>query len=84
MGSFPGDYTGDWLFDASDFPVWRKLDGTPQGYRDWAFRYGDIVCGDCGGGPTPDMSGRSGTPEPGAGLLLVVGLLLCFFFRRGR
>jgi hypothetical protein len=36
----PGDYNNDGTVDAADYIVWKKTDGTPQGYDRWRVNFG--------------------------------------------
>jgi hypothetical protein len=56
----PGDFNGDGVVDAADYPAWRKLDNTPAGYDEFFENFGE------GGG------GAGAVPEPAAIYLLIV------------
>ena len=35
-----GDYNDDGAVNAADYVVWRKTDGTPEGYNTWRANFG--------------------------------------------
>jgi hypothetical protein len=75
-----GDFNDDGSVDAADYVVWRKDDGTPQGYDEWRANFGMPVIIGSGGG-----SGRAAaTPEPMTLGLLAAGSLGVTFLRRSR
>jgi hypothetical protein len=41
----PGDYNGDGIVDSADYVVWRKTDGTAQGYQTWRQNFGRMNYG---------------------------------------
>jgi hypothetical protein len=51
--------------------VWRKTDGTPQGYNTWRGNFGAVA----GGGGSIDST--SAVPEPTAWCLFVAAALCC-------
>jgi endonuclease/exonuclease/phosphatase (EEP) superfamily protein YafD len=71
----PGDYNNDNVVDAADYVVWRKSDGSPEGYTSWRANFGNT-----GSGAAAGPSLAAGTvPEPSTCLLAcaaVVGLLM--------
>jgi hypothetical protein len=74
----PGDFNTDGTVDAGDYVTWRKAysDTFANGYDDWRTNYGQSL-------PTGD--GSSATPEPTAGLLLLLNIAFATpFFRRRR
>ncbi len=61
-----GDYNGDGSVDAADYVVWRKTDGTPEGYDTWRAHFGE---------PAGSGSGaRSNTtvPEPATIVMFIL------------
>jgi Lamin Tail Domain/Calcineurin-like phosphoesterase len=74
-----GDYNGDGMVDAADYVVWRKtgINGQ-QGYDDWRANYG--ATGAPGAGAA---RGNRQVPEPAAGILVLLQVLV-FLFTRGR
>ena len=66
-----GDFNGDGAVDAADYVVWRKNDGTQQGYNTWRGHFGQTA--NSGAAATPNA-----VPEPSslALLTLVVPALL--------
>jgi hypothetical protein len=90
--SATGDYNADGIVDAADYVVWRKTDGSAQGYTDWQTSFGNS------GSAVPELEFRPGSvffdtslgsgsggmavPEPGTALPLVAGLGSLLFTRR--
>ena len=60
-----GDYNHDDTVDAADYVVWRKTDGTQEGYETWRDNYGNTA----GSGATAEAS-ESAVPEPSTFALL--------------
>jgi hypothetical protein len=40
VNQIPGDYNLDGTVDAADYVVWRKSDGTQDGYNSWRASFG--------------------------------------------
>jgi hypothetical protein len=74
----PGDYNSDGAVDAADYVVWRKTDGTPEGFNIWRANFGATV----GSGSAVDTSSliETGIPEP----TTLVPLLLATMLRIAR
>jgi hypothetical protein len=72
-----GDYNEDGVVDAADYVAWRKQPGSfggdPGGYNTWRENFGRSLPG----------SGGS-VPEPGAMLLMLIGLTSLSVFRTRR
>lgn len=68
----PGDFDGDDDVDGSDFLVWQRNDGTPDGLAEWQGAFGAGA-----------LAAASSVPEP-AGLTLVVLFGLSIAARRNR
>ena len=67
----PGDYNFDGAVDAADYVVWRKNDGTQQGYETWRANFGATAgIGSAGGSPS-----QSAVPEPTTMTLVLLGVL---------
>ena len=66
-----GDYNMDGSVDAADYVVWRKTDGSQEGYDTWRENFGATATPGSGLGGT-----AQGVPEPAAGLLLLIGAAL--------
>jgi T5SS/PEP-CTERM-associated repeat protein len=66
-----GDYNGDDIVDAADYVVWRKTDGTPEGYDEWRANYGATLS-NLGSGSGTTSSFNAVVPEPTSLLLVVI------------
>jgi T5SS/PEP-CTERM-associated repeat protein len=77
-----GDANADGLVDAADYVAWRKRDGSNEpAYVAWRQHFGEPAMGGSASGDT-DLS-RSGVPEPGSlVLLLLAGLHFAIRARR--
>jgi hypothetical protein len=64
-----GDYNNDGKVDAADYVVWRKNDGSQQGYDDWRTNFGRTA-----GSGSALGAGAGAVPEPASMALLLVGL----------
>jgi len=62
LSSLAGDFNRDGSVNAADYVVWRKTDGTTEGYADWRETFG---------GSMDSGSGSISVPEPAAALLLL-------------
>jgi hypothetical protein len=71
-----GDFNGDGTVDAADYVVWRKTDGTPEGYDAWRANFGQTA----GSG----SSSSPAVPEPATAVLLILAALLLHFRNRRR
>jgi T5SS/PEP-CTERM-associated repeat protein len=65
-----GDYNSDGRVDAADYVLWKKNDGSPDGYNAWRANFGSAV----GGGSAAPVS--AAVPEPAGFMLALVGSLL--------
>ena len=79
-----GDYNRDGAVDSGDYVVWRKtgINGQ-QGYDDWRANFGRSVPGfgqDLSGG----ASSAAAVPEPAAGTILAIGMIISVCGRRSR
>jgi hypothetical protein len=72
-----GDFNGDGFVDAADYVVWRKSDGSPDGYDEWRANFGSSVVGS-------GNSAVSGVPEPVSAILLTISLALLGIYRLPR
>jgi hypothetical protein len=82
LGVLQGDYNGDGKVDTADYVVWRKSDGTTEGYNTWKTNFGSMAGGGAGAG-----GGFSAVPEPSSLLLSLaagVAIIGSFLFRRIR
>lgn len=67
----PGDFNFDGVVNAADYAVWRKIDGTPEGYSMWRANFGATDASGLAG-----ASSSSAVPEPRAVVLLFAGAML--------
>jgi hypothetical protein len=75
-----GDYNDDGIVDAADYVVWRKNDGTQEGYDDWRTNFGRTSAS---GQVLPSTAPRSAVvPEPATSILLVLAIAMNFSRRR--
>jgi T5SS/PEP-CTERM-associated repeat protein len=75
----PGDYNANGVVDAADYVVWRKTDGTQQGYDTWRTHFGQTAGSGAGANLAPGESpgAKYAIPEPATVWLLVfAGALL--------
>jgi hypothetical protein len=75
----PGDFTHDGMVDAADYVVWRKTNGSPQGYDAWHTNFGRTVGAASRAAPSqlgpPRLGGpTAAVPEPVGAVLLLSGL----------
>ncbi len=61
----PGDFNHDNAVDAADYAVWRKSDGTPQGFTLWRTNFGNP--------PASGSIDAQSIPEPAGAILLIFG-----------
>ena len=71
-----GDYNNDDVVDAADYVVWRKTDGTPDGYDAWRMNFGAMT----------NAAGRSAlaVPESMTWPTMFVALVNTVIFRNRR
>ena len=69
-----GDFNFDGAVDAADYVVWRKTDGTTEGYDAWRDNFGATT----GGGSLSNST----VPEPTTAWLLMLGTALTCCSRR--
>jgi subtilisin family serine protease len=83
--SAPGDFNGDGSVNAADYVVWRKTDGSPEGYDEWRANFGNTLgSGSASFTTTPFVpppkftkSSLAQVPEPSSLMLLsIAGVLL--------
>jgi hypothetical protein len=67
----PGDYNNNGAVDAADYVVWRKNDGTQQGYDIWRANFGRTA--DTGAA----AGANAAVPEPTALAVFVAALIGC-------
>jgi hypothetical protein len=65
----PGDYNLNRAVDAADYVVWRKSDGTQQGYDTWRANFGRTA------GTGAGASANIAVPEPATLVLPLMGML---------
>jgi hypothetical protein len=66
-----GDYNSDGTVDVADYVVWRKNDGSLEGYDAWLANFGATS----GDGSSSDISSQR-VPEPSEFILLLIGLVV--------
>ena len=75
--SLAGDYNLDGIVDAADYVVWRKTDGTQEGYDTWRANFGAVSLAI--GAGSGSLSNTT-VPEPAAAWTLLlwaaVGILI--------
>ena len=74
----PGDFNHDNKVDAADYVVWRKTDGTPEGYTAWRSHFGQ------GSGSGSGSPSNSAVPEPATHALFLLSLIAIGSTRRVR
>jgi hypothetical protein len=78
-GGLAGDYNSDGKVDAADYVVWRKTDGSQQGYDTWRNNFGAMA----GSGAASAAAGAvAAVPEPASLMLLVFAASLGAVWRR--
>jgi hypothetical protein len=79
----PGDYNGNGVVDAADYVMWRKTDGSQEGYNLWRTNFGRTVGAASRAASSSPRLGEptAAVPEP-TGILMVVSSLLAGVFRR--
>jgi hypothetical protein len=80
VDQLPGDFNLDGAIDVADFVMWRKNDGSSNGYLTWHQSFGEPF----GGGAAAQHSAtvpQTQIPEP-AGVALLVWALVCLVFSR--
>jgi hypothetical protein len=75
-----GDYNHDGKFDAADYVIWRKTDGTAAGYNLWRSNFGEPA--GTGSGSPGVSSSRAAVPEPTT-LVLLMFVAVGWCLRRG-
>ena len=68
-----GDFNGDGAIEAADYILWRKYDGSPQGYDNWRANFGVIA------GSGSGTSANAAVPEPANLVLLVFAAVGLFY-----
>ena len=68
----PGDFNSDGTVNGADYVVWRKSDGSTEGYAEWRSNFGN----------SSGSSSLASVPEPSAICLALVGMLFCAATRR--
>jgi hypothetical protein len=74
-----GDFNGDGTVDAADYVVWRKNDGSQEGYNAWRTNFGRTA-----GAGSASVNGAGVVPEPETYVLLVLSGILVAFVARSR
>jgi hypothetical protein len=68
----PGDFNGNGSVNAADYVVWRKNDGSTEGYNEWTANFGN----------TSGSGSLASVPEPAGLMLLAVASCLFAWPRR--
>ena len=76
MAVSPGDFNHDGKFDAADYVIWRKTDGSSEGYDAWRSHFGQTT--GSGAGAITNVT----VPESTSIVMLFVGTLNMCFRRR--
>jgi glycoprotein endo-alpha-1,2-mannosidase len=77
----PGDFNGDGNVNAADYVIWRKTEGSPEGYNAWRSNFG----AGSGTGATMSLSpSDASVPEPVSFVLIAVCLSGLGILRRPR
>jgi T5SS/PEP-CTERM-associated repeat protein len=76
--ALPGDYNGDGAVDAADYVVWRKTDGSQEGYDTWRANFG-ATAGSGAGGAYP---ANAAVPEPTCFALLFLAAITALLHQR--
>jgi hypothetical protein len=71
----PGDFNNDGMVDAADYVVWRKNDGSQEGYDEWRTNFGRTSGG-------PAVGGANAVPEPSAMALVIWAVVATICVRR--
>jgi hypothetical protein len=58
----PGDFNSDGSVNAADYVVWRKTDGSTEGFNEWRGNFGN----------TSGVGGVASVPEPASAMLLML------------
>ena len=72
----PGDFDKSGTVDSADYIVWRKSDGSNEGYNEWRANFGTVYSG--------SGTGSTSVPEPSSAMLLVVASILLGAAKRSR
>jgi T5SS/PEP-CTERM-associated repeat protein/autotransporter-associated beta strand protein len=78
----PGDYNDDGIVDAADYVVWRKLDGSQDGYDNWRANYGVVPASGASIAAFADAESPIAAPEPASALLWMIGWAAAMAIRR--
>jgi probable HAF family extracellular repeat protein len=65
----PGDFNHNGTVDAADYVVWRKTDGTQNGYDTWRAHFG--MTSESGSGSAGASDSQAAVPEPATIVLLI-------------
>ncbi len=82
--ALPGDFNANGVVDAADYVLWRKSDGTQDGYNIWRTHFGETIAA-VGSFATPGSNAQATiVPEPMNHLLLFATPLLTVMLYRRR
>ena len=74
-----GDYNNNGTVDAADYVVWRKNDGTQEGFNTWRANFGATAAG---AGAVALAETAAAVPEPAASVLLIFAAAVWCLRRR--
>jgi T5SS/PEP-CTERM-associated repeat protein/autotransporter-associated beta strand protein len=69
----PGDFNDDGRVDAADHVVWRKIDGSADGFEIWRTNFGAVPGAGARSAFSSNAPSRSTAPEPESVLLVFIG-----------
>jgi len=72
----PGDYNHNGVVDAADYVMWRKTDGTPDGYNAWRTHFGQPPGNGAG------ANANTAVPEPTTFMLIILATAAWYIWRR--
>src|SRR5262249_23510179 len=72
-----GDFNGDGVVDAADYVLWRKANGTQDGYNSWRTHFGEVPSAGDSATNVGDLNradallSQASVPEPSSALHLI-------------
>jgi hypothetical protein len=80
----PGDFNNDGTVDASDYVMWRKMDGTQAEHDAWRANFGTFLNAGSGSTLPSAESLPAAVPEPETTVLFTLSIAALFFISHGR